>query len=351
MKRVAVLAVALGACGPKITLTDDIDLTWDFGLTISHFEDSLHTPYVKGAPVTLFVDSSDDNQRFDGWAVESSDPSVFAIGSTSISGQSFVANGVAVGAGVADLTIKDEHGEVVGVGTAEVAAPDRIELDAHGYLILGLDDQAPVDELRIVEGGTATYLVRYFNGGTELHGNQVLSAQAATNLTAEPRTTFLFENREWLTLNAGAAGAASVQLLADGDPLPSPPVIIVPETDIHDVELLTQSENGRKNGDWLVALAQARDVSARRIFGVDFQWDVDGLTQTADGDLYRYEFKGGDYEMVTARRNGVSDSAMIQSDSGFVDSSNRIGCSTGGSGPLAAIAALGLVRRRRSRRR
>ena len=99
-----------------------------------------------------------------------------------------------------------------------------------------------------------------------------------------------------------------------------------------------------------MALAQSYDTKGRRIVGVDFDWDVDGVRETADGDLYRYEFKSGKHVMVTANRAGHSDSAEIQSNGGFVDSSNRIGCAaTGGSGALVALAVIGLVVRRRRR--
>jgi uncharacterized protein (TIGR03382 family) len=213
---------------------------------------------------------------------------------------------------------------------------------------MGMDDQAAVDEARILEGGTATYLVRYYNGDRELHGNQVLSVNAPAALTAEPRTTFLFENREWLSLTATTPGAASVELLVDGDSHGTFPVVTVPETDIASVVMLTQSESGAHDGEWLVALAQSFDSQSRRIFGVDYTWDVDGVEQTAEGDLYRYEYKKGAIEMVHAERNGMGDSAEIQSDTGYVDSSNRIGCAaTGGAGPLVVLAVLGLVRRRR----
>jgi hypothetical protein len=351
-------ALALGGCGPKITLTDDIDLTWDFALTFSRFDDTLHTPYVKGAPVSLIVSSSDEHQDLSGWVVKSSDPTIFRVDAIEpdAKGGGLTARGVAVGEGTAQLTVFDADGNEVGHGTAEVLAPDRVELDAHGYLILGKDGDAPVAEARILENGTATYLVRYFRGARELHGNGILSVDAPAGITATPRTTFLFENREWLTLTAAAVADKSIQLYADGTPFAVVPVITVPEADIAQVTILTQSEKGHDDGDWLVALAQAYDGLGRRVFGVDYAWDVDGVQETADGDLYRYSYKKGQYQMVTAARAGHSDTTMIQSDGGYVDSSNNIGCAaapghTRGAAPLAASALVGLVlvaaRRRR----
>ena len=249
-----------GACtSPDITLTDDIDLTWDFSITPTKFGDTLHTPYVRGAPVMLSVYAKDDNQTFDHWTVETSDPSIFQVGRISASGTAFTAMGFAVGEGSAELTVIDDSGHVIGSADADVLQPDHIELDAHGYLIMGMDDQAPVDELRVLDGGTATYVVNYFKGSTELHGNKVLTIDPVPGVTAMARETFLFENREWLTVTAdGAEGAVAMPLRSDGDPVGSMPMTIVPETDIADVEMLTQSESGHQQGDWLVAYAQAQ---------------------------------------------------------------------------------------------
>jgi MYXO-CTERM domain-containing protein len=231
-----------------------------------------------------------------------------------------------------------------------VLVPDRVELDAHGSLILERDDEAAVGEARVVEGGEATYLVRYFRGDRELHGNGVLTAEMAAGVTAQVRTTFLFENREWLTLGASAAGTSTVQLSADQVKVGSVPLVVVPEAAISDVVVLAQSEKGHKDDDWLAALAQAYDGNGARIFGVDYAWNVNGVMQVGDGDLYRYRFKQGMYEMVRAQRGAHGDAAMIQSDQGYVDSTNNVGCAVGGSGSLVVgLVGLGLVGRRRRR--
>jgi MYXO-CTERM domain-containing protein len=350
------LAIALGtgACTPSYTMTDDIDLTWDFTLTPSKFGDDLHSPYVRGTRVALFAHSSDKEPNFRGWSIETSDPAVFRIDDSAADpdGHGLAAHGQAVGEGTAELRLLDDRGHEVGRGLAEVRVPDRVELDAHGSLILGRDDEAAVAEARVVAGGEATYLVRYFREGRELHGNGVLTGVPPAGVTAQPRTTFLFENREWLTLGATAAGSGALQLLADQVPVASVPMVVVPESAMADVVVLTQPENGHKDGDWLAALAQAYDADGERIFGVEYAWNVNGVAQGGDGDLYRYRFKQGLFAMVQARRGEHIDGAMIQSDQGFVDSTNKIGCSAGGGGSLVVgLAALGLVGVGRRRRR
>jgi len=345
------VVLGLGACGSTYTMTDDIDLTWDFSLTPSRFDDDLHTPYVRGTKVTVFAHVSDDDPDFSGWSIVTSDPAVFRITDSAVDGNGgLAAHGQAAGEGIAELRLLDRHGHEVGHGVAEVLVPDRVELDAHGSLILERDDEAPVGEARVVEGGEATYLVRYFRGDRELHGNGVLAAEVAAGVTAQARTTFLFENREWLTLGASAVGTSMVQLSADQVKVGSVPLVVVPEAAIADVVVLTQSEKGHQDEDWLAALAQAYDGNGARIFGVDYTWNVNGVEQVGDGDLYRYRFKKGLYEMVRAQRGTHTDAAMIQSDQGYVDSTNNVGCAVGGSGSLmVGLAGLGLVVGRRRR--
>jgi len=73
------------------------------------------------------------------------------------------------------------------------------------------------------------------------------------------------------------------------------------------------------------------------------------VMSTEAGDLYRYHFKKDDYTQVVAERSGHSASTTIQSDYGYVDSTNNIGCNAGGggAGALCLLGLLGLRRRRR----
>lgn len=352
LARSLLLAAALAApgCTADVTLTDSIDLSWDF-VTLESFDDELHSPYVRGATMRLHVYSNDDDESFVGWTITSSDPAVFRVDDLATASDSLDARGTAVGEGVATLTVRDDDGDVVGHGLAEVLVPDRVELEAHGYLILGHDADAAVGDPTMIANGTATFLVRYFHGDRELHGNGVLATEVAGGVTAEARTSYLFEDREWLTLRTGAdPGAAAVTLFADGVAIATREVTIVPETAIADVDLLAQSDRGHDDGDWLVLLAQAYDAAGTRVFGIDFLWDVDGEGQDDAGDLYRYELTRGAHRMVTARKAGRSASVMIQSANGYVDSSNEVGCSAASPRSLVpglALIALGLLARRR----
>jgi MYXO-CTERM domain-containing protein len=348
------IVVGVGACGPTYTMTDDIDLTWDFTLVPRRFEDNLHTPYVRGTKVTVFAHSSDEGHSFAGWTVVSSDPEVFRVDDNALEtdGRALASHGQAVGEGTAELRLLDSRGREVGSGLAEVVVPDRVEIAAHGSLILGREDEAPVTEARVVAQGEATFLVRYVRGNRELHGNGVLSVAAPAGVTPEARTSFLFENREWLTLHTSGPETGTLAVAADGVKVAELPIVVLPETAIADVVLLTQSEKGHVDGDWLVTLAQAYDGNGERVFGVDYAWNVNGVAQEGDGDLYRYQFKKGEFAMVQARRGTHTDSVMIQSEGGRVDSTNNIGCAAGGGGSLAVgLAGLGAVALGRRRRR
>lgn len=354
----AVTAALLGACGPTITITDSIDLTWDLEFTLNRFEDNLHDPYVRGATMRMYVTSDDEDQRFEGWSISPIESELLMISEPTYDGTSLTAEVTALEAGDVTVQIIDERGEIQGETVARIRVPDEIQLDAHGYLIIGQETRAPVDDLRIVDGGTATYLVNYFADGEQLFGNGVLSG-AGPGLTVENQTTYFFEDREWLTVSANAAGTQNLDLLVDGEVVDTRVVNTVPELDITQVEILGKDEGRAQDGEWMVLLAQSYDSMGRRIFGVDYEWNVGGEQELGVGDLYRYEFARGSTMMAVATRAGISDQVEIQSGGGFVDSTNNVGCSTttpaGWLMPLGALAAVALsgtrARRRRALRR
>src|SRR5262245_19539964 len=171
-------------------LSDDVDLELDFGLSHS---DELHTPYVQGARVVIFVNTSRSQDKT-GWRLVSSRPDVLEVEGGD--GRSF--DCTARGEGIAQLRVYDAGGDLVDTGTVEVLAPDEAQLFAHGPLMIGRPDgEAAIgDELRVLEGGTATFLVKYFRGGRPLFGNHALAAPSTGPFEGEPRQSFFFENRE-----------------------------------------------------------------------------------------------------------------------------------------------------------
>jgi hypothetical protein len=359
----------------RVTMADDIDIDFDFAPLIGPSDD-LHSPYVKGASVRVYARSTDSHEKMIGWTIESSDPTVFALvrlhpnayatgectqtgGGISCAGDGsdaypgLAADFHAAGPGSAVLTVRDGSGAVLDARPVEVAVPDHAVLLAHGALLIGHPEQAPVDEPRILAGGTATFMVEWHAGATVLSGNGVLSVDAPVGLAATPETTSFLEDREWLALTPSTPGAATITVYADGTRVEQRTVTAVAASEVDHVTIAGEDEGHAHKGDWLVALAEAWDGAARSIFGIDYTWNVDGVQQFGAGDLYRYEYEPGLPRVLSASFAGMSASASIHAGAGFVDSTNNIGCSLGGgrrgagATALFAAPALALLWRRR----
>ena len=322
--------IAFGAAGcNQVTMVDDVDLTLDFTPLLGP-SDALHQPYVQGSSMTLWVESSDHRVDEQGWSIASSDPNVFTVSPLARDQDRPYRASVAchaASAGQATLTIRDASNHLVRVEPIEVGLPDRIELMAHGLLLIGHPDaEADITEARIRAGGTATYLARYFRGSQQLYGNGALSADMPTNVEAQVVQTFLFENRDWLQLSPTQPGNYSVALSTGGTHVTDLPVVAVNDTDVTSLRILGEDESKARRGQWLVALAQAYDTQLRPIYGVDYQWQLGGKSQVGLGDIYRYEYDPRNPNMLSASFGQMEADAMIHG-FGYVDSTNNVGCS------------------------
>lgn len=174
---------------------------------------------------------------------------------------------------------------------------------------------------------------------------------ASPNLDARVQQTFLLEDRDWLQFSVMGPGAAQIQLLAGGHPVAVLPVVPVEPAAIQRLRLLGEDEFGARKDQWLVVLAQAYEDAGRAIYGMEYQWDVDGQAAQGMGDIYRYKYDPGRPRDLSARFGGGEARAPIHSSQGYVDSTNHLGCSMapraqpGSAALLLAIAAL-LGRRR-----
>lgn len=330
-----------------VRLADTVDLTFDWSPLPS---DELHTPYVAGADFGLYTTGAGEDDTV-GWTLESDDPSILRVDSTD-DGDADV---TAVGAGETAVRILDERGELVHAAPIDVRQADRAELFAHGGLILGRPElQEDWDDIYVLAGGSATFEVRWFEGDTRLFGHGALTASAEGEIVVEPRRTFLFEDREWVTFTPLAPGEYDVELLANGVPVRTVRVIAVTEDAIAQVQLHGMDESAARRGDLLTVLAQAYDAEGRAVFGVEYAWDLDGATQLGEGDLFRYAFAPDVRSMLTAHHADMEVQVEIQAEDGFVDSTNRLGCSAapgvGAGAPLAPgllVAGLAALRLRR----
>jgi hypothetical protein len=343
------IALVLGAGCSRVGLGDTVDLDWNWAPLLGP-SDELHLPYVAGADFDLYTRFVDEDDQV-GWTLESDDASVLRIDST----ENGDASVTATGAGTTTVRILDEEGELVYDTPVDVRQATRAELLAHGAMIIGRPEmQESWDEIRVLAGGSATFEVQWYDGDERLYGNGALTAVATGDILVEPRRTFLFEDREWVTFTPGSVGTYDVELRANGVAVRTVRVIAVAEDAVDSVSLHGMDESAAGEGDVLTVLAQAYDAEGRAIFGTEYSWDLDGIAQEGLGDLFRYELVPGDFRMLQA--HGVMDAAvMIQATEGWVDSTNNLGCTVSpgvpANGALSLLAlgaaAIALARRRK----
>ncbi len=353
----ALCAAPLAAC-QEVGLVDDVDLTFDWKQLIGP-SDALHSPYVAGSSFSIYVTTA-KKQSLTRWTMVSGDEGVMKLGTPTFSDdhESMWVPVQTKSAGIVDLSVFDSADELRHRHRVEVKVPDRIDVLAHGQLLIDHDAEAPTDQPQILGGGTATFLMRYYAGGEQLSGNGALAVTADGAVGAHLEQSFLFEDRDWLQISPDASlTQGSIDLLVAGQPVRSLPISVVPESAIARIELIGEDESHADKGEWLVVLAQAFDASDGFIYGVDYKFTTDGVRAIGNGDLYRYSFDRSKPVMLEAAHAGHTNGVVIRSGGGFVDSTNRIGCgfspgpaSTNGLAGFLVLAACALgLRRRRAR--
>lgn len=347
------LAALCTGCTHSLVFGDDVDITLDFvpWVPLLTHGTLLNAPYVQGADVSVFVAPWNTDRSMEGATLQSTDPSVFQILDQHIDSDGDIeADCVATGAGDADLVVLRDDGSTWDTAPVHVGFPDRVELHAAGPMFVDMPDL--VDAPKVLAGGTATLQVQYFENGRRLHGNGPLAATGDGSVSdVHVERTYLFENREWVQMTAADPGTAQLHLSVDDVPLDAVDVDVVSADALTDMQILGRNESRADDGDWLVLLAQAYDDAADPIFGVDYDWDVDGDVQPGEGDLYRYEYQRGNDRTVTAHFVDLDATVTANMGAGFVDSSNNVGCDSTGGGAVGLfgwLGVLGLVRRRRA---
>jgi uncharacterized protein (TIGR03382 family) len=324
-----------------VHFSDDVDFEINF-LTLLGPSGEMHSPYVAGSTFRIYLETPTRTDK-SGWTLESSAPGVLKVGAPQVSnlGETFRVEAAAGAEGEAVLTARDVGGTIVGETRVEVLRPDRVELLAHGPLLLHRPEQ-PAPEARILAGGTATYLARYFRDGRRLSGNGVLTAEPTSSVGVNVLRSYLFEDRDWLQLSPRSIGRFTVDLTVDGQRVGSVPVEAVGEGDIANIVLSGEDERGASKDESLVVVAEAYDREGRPIYGVEYDWDLDGVRERGEGDLYRYRFDRDEPHRLGAHHGGHSAQVMIHGE-GYVSSTNFVGCSAGGAPGAAAIPCLLLL--------
>lgn len=304
---------------PDVGFSDDIDIEWDL-FSLERPSDALHLPYVRGTRVRLGLRGEDvtrdmrirslDSEAF---REELDHPGAFRA---AVEGDPVVA-------------VVDGGGDVVRRRALPVRVPDRVELLAHGPLIARIPTR-PLTGAEVVVGGTATFLVHYFAGDQRLFGNGVLSVEGPSEVFAVNRTSFLFENREWLAVTVEAPGTHRLRLLADGVPVGTFTVVGVPP---ERVEALALHHDRRSNshGNLRLVWAEPVNLEGDTVFGAEPRWDLDGRAIVGLGDVFQYEVDR-DAESVLGAHYGDAEAVLVvNAEWGEVTSSDDIGCAVNGA--------------------
>lgn len=357
----SLLSLAVPACGggQPVTMADSFDLDI-FG---PHVND-LHGPYVSGAEFQINVGSS-ASQSQAGWTLSSSDPNVVQVTSPLTGGSASVK---AVRPGVTTLRVLDASGNVLDTHAAVVAIPDTVKLSAEGPLLTGAsDDAAVITQAAIVEGGQATFLVRYFAQGMELYGSGALTPGGTTDIAATTASTSFASARDFLQVTPDLkATTGVVSLRVGGSVVGELPVSVVPPSALSHVSLLPQSTDAAQPGDSLVLYAHAVGTVAGQavdVYGASFNWLIDGKPEVSafiDGpaDLFFYSYDSSVTEDVAPSYGSLTTPyAIVHGNGGSVGSTATAplacavyGAPGGTASPFFGVA-LGLVGLAFARRR
>jgi MYXO-CTERM domain-containing protein len=347
-------AVVLAGCH-SFALADDMQVDFNFTLVPTGPTDDLHLPYVQGTSVAISVLGT-DSSNVSRFTLVSDDPTVLSVGS--MDKTSATASCTATGAGSTTVHVLLDGSEVAS-SQVSVAAPTHAVLQPAGPLFVGDPISLDADgTTQVLNGGTATYMIQYFEGSTLLFGHGVLQVSPSAGIDATPEETFFLQEREWLQVTPTALGKQTVTLSAAGVALGTLKVTSLDASDVTSVSVEAEDASNAHDGDELLVLAQSFDEGGQPIFGVTYDWNLAGEEATGEGDLFEFPLASGQSNTITAQFGSFSGSTSIDAKpgTGFVGSSNAIGCTAASGPPAGSWAALGLAaavaftaRRRRAR--
>ncbi len=389
----ALIPVLTGCPQPELRFEDDLDLEYDlldFFIPDVEYGEGLHNPYLAGSEFAIYIWDDNDVTNFKGWEARSSDPTVVEI--LDVDRKRFDWDGVdevypdhpfyhdddddyvmivrvrAGAPGVAQVSAYDVTDDRVGTAEIEVAVPNQVELRPAGPVFLQRDDiVAQLDgDPMLIGGGTATFLVDWMRDGIPLAGNGTVSATSSSGLILElwGRETYYDERRDWLTISTeevAAAEIATVNVSVNGNLAESIDFTVVGDDAIEALQLQTREQAPvwvGFEGEWIPVLASALGLDGETIHGVAFDWDLDGVEEPGEGDLFRYRFDPSVTSVLGAAYAGMRVETTVHGDQGFVDTTNNVPgscfCSANSADSRPGVAfgvlgllALGMVRRRR----
>lgn len=396
---VLALTVLTGCPQPELRFEDDLDLEFDLlDIFVPDVEygEGLHNPYLAGSEFAIYIWDDNDVTNFKGWEVRSSDEAVIEILSTERKNFDWetvaehhpdhpfhhddddedyvlVVHVRAGDPGVAELSAYDRTDDRGGTVEIEVAVPNEVELRPAGPVFLQRDDLGPplVPQLdadpMLIGDGTATFLVDWLRDGVPLAGNGTVSASSPSGLILDlwGRETYYDEKRDWLTISteavpADASEVATVDVFINGNVAETVEFTVVGDDAIEALQLQGREQSAvfvGFEGEWIPVLASALGLNGETVYGVAFDWDLDGVDEPGEGDLFRYRFDSDVTSLLGAEYAGMRVETTIRGDEGFVDTTNDVPnscfCSADVERPgrgigfgLLSLMALGLVRRR-----
>lgn len=359
---------ALGCPDDQVHFHDDLDFVFDFRpFDPAHPPpDDLHSPYVTGARFRIYAFRDHDQMDLRGSEAISLHPGVLDVWNTSSTREVADFDAEAIAPGEAEIVLYRSARQAATWGRALVEVVDPVEADVTfaGALFI---DAAPEEyrvgqTVNILQGGMGTFLVEYRDArGRRLAGNDVLQVESLSDgLEATDDQTYFAEDREWLRLRPTAPGLHQVRLSVAGRPLRTFTVRTVQPEEVAFIELRPESEQGAHSGDFLAVLAvgyRMGDQGPEPVYGIEYDWAVNGFDKPGQGDLYKYEYERNERASLEVRYRDMEQRTTIHGDwsDGWVDSTNHIGCQGGSSralaGPpvliLGVLAALFIARRRR----
>lgn len=358
----ATLPFLAGCPDDQIHFQDDLDMVFDFKPfdPLHPPPDQLHIPYVTGAEFRMYAFRDHDKMSLADAYPESLDPDVLDIWDDFATDEQVDFHCRAVAPGTTEVVVwRNAAGtRAWGRTFVEVVRPSVAELTFAGPLFIDTSfaEYRVHGSVNILAGGTATFLVEYADAdGRRLYGNGVLQVSTpGTGISAYADQTYLFEDREWLVVTPREAGDHVVELSVDGRSVGSLLVHAVQADDVDFIELRPESERGHSNGDFIAVLALGYTDGGDPIYGIEYNWEVDGFPKVGEGDLYKYQLDRRESARLEASFAGKVQKTTIHSDyfDGWVDSTNHIGCSAsatpGGLAPvLLVLIPLGVLALRR----
>lgn len=327
------LLLATFGCDSDFALSDSVDDVIDFAAVAG--DRSLHAPYVVGAHFDLHAPAGVAS-------LASSDDDVLQI-----EGNGAVVQATAIDAGMVDVLALDDSGDVIGATTVEVRMPTRAVLHAAAPVFLDRSDvSTEVTRPRLAAGGTATYLVQYFDGPTRLWGSGGLEVAGSVGVTVRVDHELLGEHRDWLTVVGGEPGVERVALGIGGETFSEVDIDVVDPSSIADLDVFASDDVGDPNASGVV-VATAYDLDGERIDGVPFEWSLAPGAELVAADIVRYRADALPMELF-ASFGELGGGATVHAD----EADAAQGCNVGGARPGAwgawalVLLVVGATRRR-----